>query len=71
MDDTLYIIVYRHSNKERWQEKTNGTFTDKRLAENYVEILRSQNPTTQYGIVEGPIVSPESMAEAELRLGKF
>lgn len=70
MDDALYIIVYRHG-KDRWQEKTNGTFTDKRLAENYVEILRSQNPTTQYGIVEGPICSPESMAEAEARLGTF
>ena len=70
MDETLYIVVYK-TGKEPWMEKVHGTFTDRRLAENYCEILRSQNPTTQYGIVEGPVVSPETMAEAERRLGEF
>ena len=68
--ETLYIVVYRASEKDPWQEKTGGVFTDRRLAENFVEILRAQRFGPLLAIVEGPIVCPEDMAEAEARLGQ-
>ena len=68
--ERLYIVVYRHKG-ERWQEKVNGVFNERRLAENFIECSKSTGFGGEMAIVEGPIISPETMAEAEARLGAF
>ena len=70
MDEILYIVVTRDVGGP-WKEKVNGVFTERRLAENYIECCKASGYSSQFGIVEGPIVSPETMAEAEQRLGAF
>ncbi len=70
MDEHLYIVVYRNP-REPWQAKTNGIFTERRLAENFIECSKATGFAAEMAIVDGPIVSPETMAEAEARLGKF
>ena len=69
--EALYIVIYRYSSTERWQPKDQGVFEDRKIAEGFRDALQFINPHAQYAIVEGPIVSPETMAEAEARLGKF
>lgn len=71
MEEILYIVIWKPTETDHWQEKTNGVFHDKRLAENFVEILKAQKFAQFIGIVEGPITSPGAMAEAEAALGKF
>jgi hypothetical protein len=71
MEETLYIVVYRYTATEVWREKTSGVFNDKRLAENFVEILEAQKFAPFIAIVSGPITCPEQMAEAEAALGAF
>lgn len=70
MDEHLFIVVYRHCG-EPWQAKTSGLFTERRLAENFIECCKATGFSGELAIVDGPIYSPESMAEAEARLGKF
>jgi len=67
----LFIIVYRHSVKEGWEAKTNGTFTERRLAENYAEILKAQRFAPHISIVDGILSIPETATEADARLGQF
>ncbi len=69
--DHLFIVVHRVGGKGPW--RTDEVFEEKRLAENFKEIkeLLDTEPKNLYAIVEGPIVSPETMAEAEARLGAF
>jgi hypothetical protein len=70
MDEHLYIVIYRHPG-EKWREKTAGVFESRRLAENYIECCKATGFNGQLAWVEGPICTPESMAEAEARLGDF
>jgi hypothetical protein len=68
MENTLHVVVYRYSPDSNWQTKVGGEFVERRLAENYVEILTTQSPTWEYAIVSGPIV-PATRADSQL--GKF
>ena len=70
MDEHLYIVVYRFPG-EPWKEKANGVFTSRRLAENLIECSKATGFSAEMAIVDGPIYSPETMAEAEARLGAF
>lgn len=70
METTLHIVVWRHAG-ERWQEKCSGTFSDRRLAENFVECMRATGFSGEVGIVSGAVVSVETEEEATARLGKF
>ena len=67
----FYIVVYRYSPSERWNVKIDGAFPERHLAEKLAEVCQYQNPTWQYAIVDGAIVSPETAEEAEQRLGEF
>lgn len=72
MDEHLYIVVYRADAESRWKAINEGEFESRRLAENFIECKKVTGwHRFQFGVVEGPIVSPETMAEAEERLGKF
>lgn len=72
MEDKLYIVVYRQKPGSRWQSFSDGLFTERRLAENFIECKNSTGwDNWQLTIIEGPIVSPETMAAAEARLGPF
>lgn len=71
MEKTLYIIVYRDSPESLWQERVGCVFADERLADNMLEIKRSQDVTGQYAKVSGIPFMPETEAEAEARLGAF
>jgi hypothetical protein len=58
MEQTLYIIVYRSSEKDAWGERVQCTFEDERLADNMLEIKRSQDPFSQYAKVTGTLLVP-------------
>lgn len=68
--ETLYIVIYRQKDGP-WKSQDNGVFTERRLADNFAECLNTQFETIEHVVVEGPIVSPDAMAEAEARLGAF
>ena len=69
--ETLFIVVYKGLGG-RWQSMNEGEFTERRLAENMIECKKAAGwQNFQFGIVSGPIVNQEQMAEAEKALGVF
>jgi hypothetical protein len=68
--ENIYIVVIRHKETEPWQEKVNGVFHDKRLADNFIEILNAQGFAKFIGLVEGPIIVAADVAAQEA-LGVF
>jgi hypothetical protein len=49
-----------------------GEMPERRMAENLIECKKASGwKNFQFAIVEGPIFSPESMAEAESKLEAF
>lgn len=70
MEEHLYIVIWRDSRKV-WHAEPNGVFTDRRLAENLIECKKAAGESYKFAIVDGPIVCPETMEEAEKRLGAF
>jgi len=70
MEEYLYIVIWKGETIP-WRAVDRGIFTERRLAENYIECQKAAGETWTYAILAGPITSPESMAEAEARLGDF
>ena len=69
--ETLYVVVYKAPGG-RWQSMNEGELPERRLAENMIECKKAAGwQNFQFGIVSGPIVNQEQMAEAEARLGQF
>ena len=66
----LFIVIYRYEGG-KWKPEPHGACEDRRMAEKMIEVAKHKGETFEFSIVEGPIVSPETMAEAEKRLGKF
>jgi hypothetical protein len=56
----LFIVVYKHMEGARWKALNDGEFTKRRLAENMIEICQAQGSTWEFGIVDGPVVTPET-----------
>ena len=56
----LFIVVYRESNGQ-WRAKSDGIFTERRVADNFKEIcqLRDTEPKYEYFVVEGSILPAE------------
>ena len=54
MSEKLYIVVIRNIG-EPWHEKVNGVFTERRLAENFIECCKASGSSCTFAIVEGPI----------------
>lgn len=72
MNDTLYIVVYRSGPNSRWQAISEGEMPERRMAENLIECKKASGwKNFQFAIVEGPIFSPDAMAEAEAKLEAF
>ena len=69
MEQTLYIIVYRNSPSSAWEERVGCVFEDERLADNMLEIKRTQNPYNQYAKVTGTLLVPGTMAKGDAGLG--
>lgn len=70
--EMLYVVVYKLNLEDRWRVMSDGEFTERRLAENLIECKRATGwHLFRFGIVEGPIVNPKQMAEAEAALGEF
>lgn len=69
--ETIYIVLYRVVSSSKWKAINEGEFSERRLAENLIECKRAAGYTWDFAIVEGPIVSQETMAQAEARLGEF
>lgn len=67
----LYIIIWRSSAKSQWHPLLHGVFDNRADAELVVKAEHAMRSSLEYAIVEGPIVSPESMEAAEARLGTF
>jgi hypothetical protein len=69
--DHLFIVVHRVGGKGLW--RTDEVFEEKRLAENFKEIKEflDSEPKNLYAVVEGGILVPEDIAEAEARLRAF
>jgi hypothetical protein len=70
MEEQLFIVIWK-GYSGLWKEQSGGVFTEERLAKNLVEILQATQPEFKFAYVNRPIVSPETMAEAEARLGPF
>ena len=70
MEDVIYIVLWR-SGQGLWQPEPHGVFTERRLAENLIECRKAAGQPWEFAIVEGPITSPQKMAEAEAALGPF
>ena len=51
----LFIVVYRASDTTRWKAMSEGEFTERRLAVNFIECKQAAGYTWKFGIVEGPI----------------
>lgn len=66
----LFIVVYRLEGG-KWKPEPYGACEDRRMAEKIIEVAKHKGETFEFAIVEGAIVSPETMAEAEARLGAF
>lgn len=67
--DHIYIVLWKSGGI--WRPQSQGVFEERRLAENLIECLKAAGEKYEFAVVEGPIVSPESMAAAEARLGQF
>ena len=70
MVDIIYIVLWRDS-QGLWRPESDGVFTERRLAENLIECRKAAGQPWEFAIVEGPITSPQKMAEAEASLGPF
>ena len=55
----LYIVIYRTSDKDRWQPKMDGCFASRELAAGFTAALRDINPGWKYEIVEGSTLPPD------------
>ena len=67
----LFIVIYRREGG-KWKPEPYGVCEDRRMAEKMIEVAKHKGETFEFAIIEGwLIVSPETMAEAEKRLGKF
>ena len=70
MEEHLFIVLWRDT-RGIWHAEGNGVFTERRLAENFVECKKAAGETFKFAVVEGSILRPETMAEASARLGEF
>ena len=66
----LFIVIYRLEGG-KWRPEPYGVCEDRGMAEKMIEVAKHKGETFEFSIVEGTIVSPETMAEAEARLGVF
>jgi hypothetical protein len=66
----LYIVIYRCGGG-KWKPEPHGVCEDRAMAGKMIEVAKHKGETFEFAIVEGPIVSAETMAEAEARLGAF
>ena len=51
----LHIVIYRTSGDATWQPKSDGTFSTRQLAENYISCLKDQRWPFETGIVSGVV----------------
>ena len=68
MADHLFIVVYRNKG-EIWQAKTNGIFTERRLADSFVECSKASGFNAEMAVVEGWITTDDE--EVDDKLGAF
>ena len=69
MDDELYVVLFR-SPGGKWQ--TYGRpVTERRLAENAVEIEQSREQSLEFGYLAGRVVVPASREEQLAAMGAF
>ena len=66
----LFIVVYRTAGG-KWKPEPYGVCEDRKMAEKMIEVAVHKGETFEFAIVEGSIVNPAQMAEAEAALGKF
>lgn len=71
MDEHLYIVIWRMSPTSTWKPLSDGVFENRSNAELVVKAEKVKGSSMEYAIVEGPIISPESMEQVEKRLGAF
>jgi hypothetical protein len=65
----LFIVVWK-SLSGIWHAEPNGVFTERRIAENFIECKKAAGELWELYIVEGSIVIGP-VAEYEKRLGEF
>ena len=55
----LYMVVYRYSQSDRWQPKSDGAFHSLTLAEGFRAALADINQQWEYIVMEAVMVIPE------------
>lgn len=68
--EKLFVVIWKLGNG-KWKPLADGVCEERSHAELLIKAEQIKGSEMQYSIVEGPIVSAESMAEAEARLGPF
>ncbi len=70
MDEHLFIVLYR-ARTGKWNPLAGGVVDTRSDAETLIRAEQIKGSTLEYAIVEGPVVSPETMEQAAARLGEF
>lgn len=69
MEEHLYIVLWRVDATCKWDlERVVYSAQDR---DTIIAAAKIRHPEFEYAWVEGPICSPEAMAEAEAKLGAF
>ena len=71
MDD-IYIVLYRLKSGGPWGEQKVFEGDSAQVeAEEYIHNISDPDSVCEYAYIHGPIISPETMAEAEAGIGTF
>ena len=69
--DQLYVVIWRFPKASNPKWKASAVYSERRLAENFIECEKERGETCEFAIVEGPIVNADEMEKAEAALGAF
>jgi hypothetical protein len=71
MAQQIHIALYRVDKQSNWQPLTQGTFTERRHAENFVECKRDLGFPFEMAVVSGYVSPMLSPTDVEALLGAF
>ncbi len=71
MEDHLYIVLWRGNDTSKWSVELGGIVDNAADRDIIIAAAKIRNPDFKFAWVEGPIFSPEAMAECEAAMEAF